>query len=48
MFAEAALLPTLLTLKVASLATLVAFVLGIAIAFLLARREFVGKEWLAK
>lgn len=46
MFAEAALLPTLLTLKVASLATLVAFVLGIAIAFLLARREFVGKEWL--
>lgn len=46
MFAEAALLPTLLTLKVASLATLIAFVFGIAIAFLLARREFVGKEWL--
>jgi molybdate transport system permease protein len=40
------LLPTLLTLKVASLATLIAFVFGIAIAFLLARREFVGKEWL--
>ncbi len=46
MLPDSALLPTLLTLKVASLATMVAFVLGISIAFALARREFAGKEWL--
>lgn len=46
MLPDSALLPTLLTLKVASLATMVAFVLGISIAFALARREFAGKECL--
>lgn len=46
MLLEGAWLPTSLTLKVALLATMFAFVLGVAIAFLLARREFIGKEWL--
>lgn len=46
MFPDGAWLPTLLTLKVASLATLFAFVCGVAVAFVLARRDFVGKEWL--
>ena len=46
MFLDGAWLPMLLTLKVASLATMFAFVFGIAIAYVLARREFVGKEWL--
>lgn len=38
--------PLALTLKVASLATLVAFLFGAGIAFFLARRHFAGKEWL--
>lgn len=46
MLPDGSWLPTMLTLKVASLATLFAFVCGISIAFVLARREFVGKEWL--
>jgi molybdate transport system permease protein len=38
--------PLWLTLKVASLATLFAFVFSISTAFLLARGRFWGKEWL--
>lgn len=41
-----ALTPLTLTLKVATLATLVAFLAGIGLAFLLARSRFWGKEWL--
>ena len=41
-----ALAPLLLTLKVASLATLFAFLIGISAAFFLARKRFAGKEWL--
>jgi molybdate transport system permease protein len=40
------LTPLALTLKVASLATLLAFLLGVALAFLLARKNFPLKEWL--
>ena len=40
------LAPLWLTLKVASLATLLAFVVSITIALLLARGRFWGKEWL--
>ena len=39
------LIPLLLTLKVAGFATLAAFVIGVAFAFLLARARFPGKEW---
>jgi len=39
------LIPLLLTLKVAGFATLAAFLIGVAFAFLLARARFPGKEW---
>ena len=39
------LIPLLLTLKVAGFATLTAFLIGVAFAFLLARARFPGKEW---
>ena len=39
------LVPLLLTLKVAGFATLAAFLIGVASAFLLARARFPGKEW---
>ncbi len=42
----AELTPLWLTLKVASLATLLAFVFSIALALLLARSRFPGKDWL--
>ena len=38
--------PLLLTLKVASVATFSALLVGVALAFLLARRRFPGREWL--
>jgi molybdate transport system permease protein len=38
--------PLLLTLKVASVATFSALLVGVALAFLLARRKFPGREWL--
>lgn len=38
--------PLALTLKVASLATLLAFVTGVMVAFFVARRQIWGKEWL--
>ena len=38
--------PLWLTLKVASVATLSAFLTGVALAFLLAKGRFRGKEWL--
>ena len=38
--------PLLLTLKVAALATLAAVLAGVALAFLMARRRFWGREWL--
>lgn len=41
-----ALAPLLLTLKVALLATVLAFVLGTGAAYFLARTRFIGKEWL--
>jgi molybdate transport system permease protein len=44
--AFAGLQPLLLTLKVAGVATLSAFLAGIALAFVLARAKFRGKEWL--
>ncbi len=39
------LIPLLLTLKVAGFATLAAFLIGVAFAFLLARVRFPGREW---
>lgn len=39
------LVPLLLTLKVAGCATLAAFLVGVAFAFLLARVRFPGREW---
>ncbi|HQN18198.1 MAG TPA: molybdate ABC transporter permease subunit [Syntrophobacteraceae bacterium] len=39
------LIPLLLTLKVAGCATLAAFAIGVAFAFLLARVRFPGREW---
>jgi len=42
----AELTPLWLTLKVASLATLLAFVFSIVLALLLARSRFPGKDWL--
>ncbi len=38
--------PLWLTLKVAAVATLSAFLIGVAMAFLLARGRFYGREWL--
>jgi molybdate transport system permease protein len=38
--------PLWLTLRVASLATFFAFLAGVALAFLIARRQFWGQEWL--
>jgi molybdate transport system permease protein len=38
--------PLLLTLKVASLATLAALIMGVACAYLLARFRFPGRDWL--
>jgi molybdate transport system permease protein len=38
--------PLWLTLKVAALATLAALLAGVALAFLMARRRFWGREWL--
>jgi len=38
--------PLWLTLKVAALATLTAVLAGVALAFLMARRRFWGREWL--
>lgn len=38
--------PLWLTLKVASLATLAAFFIGVVLAFLIARKRFPGREWL--
>jgi molybdate transport system permease protein len=38
--------PLWLTLKVASVATLCAFMIGVALAFLLAKGKFHGREWL--
>lgn len=40
------LAPLLLTLKVAGLATLAAFLAGVALAFCIARFRFRGREWL--
>ena len=40
------LTPLWLTLKVAGVATLVAFGLGVSLAFLMARTRFWGREWL--
>jgi molybdate transport system permease protein len=40
------LTPLLLTLKVAGLATVAAFLVGVALAWLLARFRFWGREWL--
>lgn len=40
------LAPLLLTLKVAGLATLAAFLAGVALAFCIARFRFPGREWL--
>jgi molybdate transport system permease protein len=40
------LTPLLLTLKVAGLATLAAFLVGVALAFFLTRFRFWGREWL--
>ncbi len=40
------LTPLLLTLKVASAATVTAFLVGVGLAFLLARHKFRGREWL--
>ena len=40
------LTPLLLTLKVAGLATLAAFLTGVALAFCLSRFRFWGREWL--
>lgn len=45
-FLRGAVTPLLLTLKVAGLATVAAFVVGGAIAALLARKRFPGREWL--
>jgi molybdate transport system permease protein len=42
----AAMNPLLLTLKVASLATVCAFLFGVAFAFFMSRKRFLGKEWL--
>ncbi len=39
------LIPLFLTLKVAGLATLAAFLIGVAFAFLLAKVRFPGREW---
>ncbi len=39
------LIPLVLTLKVAGFATLAAFLIGVAFAYLLARVRFPGKEW---
>jgi molybdate transport system permease protein len=39
-------LPLLLTLKVAGLATLINIVLGVALAFFFARKNFIGKDFL--
>lgn len=44
--AEQVLMPLLLSLKVASCATAAVVVCGIALAYLLARRDFPGREWL--
>jgi len=38
--------PLCLTLKVASLATLLAFLTGVALAYLISRRNFWGRDWL--
>ncbi len=38
--------PLWLTLRVASLATFFAFLAGVALAFLIARRQFWGRDWL--
>ena len=38
--------PLWLTLKVAAVATLFAFLIGVALALLLAKGRFRGKEWL--
>jgi molybdate transport system permease protein len=40
------LVPLLLTLKVAGLATVAAFLMGVALAWVLARFRFWGREWL--
>ena len=39
-----AVVPLLLTLKVAAFATLLALAMGVAVGYLLARREFVGRD----
>ncbi|MBF0550053.1 MAG: molybdate ABC transporter permease subunit [Deltaproteobacteria bacterium] len=41
-----ALIPLWLTLKVASLATFSAVLFGVALAFVIARKRFFGREWL--
>lgn len=38
--------PLLLTLKVAGLATVAAFLIGVALAWILSRRQFWGRDWL--
>ncbi len=38
--------PLWLTLRVAGLATLLAFLVGVALAFIIARRQFWGRDWL--
>ncbi len=43
---ELDLRPLWLTLKVASLATLAAFLAGVVLAYLMARRQFWGRDWL--
>lgn len=40
------LTPLCLTLKVAGLATLLAFLTGVALAYLISRRNFWGRDWL--
>jgi molybdate transport system permease protein len=46
MLADVELTPLWLTLKVASIATLVAFLVGVALALLFARVRFPGRDWL--
>jgi molybdate transport system permease protein len=46
MLSSVELTPLWLTLKVAGLATLVTFVFGVLLAFLVARSRFWGREWL--
>jgi molybdate transport system permease protein len=46
MFHDLDLSPLWLTLKEASLATLASFLGGVVLAYLIARRQFWGRDWL--